>query len=171
MARYDQLALYDSVLSSNLPREEKSQLRRWFERMSSDLPDVVRPSPRQIHGTLSAFRQGTESLAAGMLLGVANAELPDGLDLYGIPVDAALGAAGLAGSALAAGSDMAPDARNIGSIGLGVFGMRMTTKWLVERKLATGKPVPRHLDYSAKMHGDATPSISDDPIVQAADSL
>lgn len=170
MARYDELTLYDSVLSSNLPSQQKSQLRRWFERMS-DLPVAVRPSPKQIHGTLSAFRQGTESLAAGMLLGVANVELPGGLDLYGVPLDAALGFAGLAGSALAAGSDMAPDARNIGAVGVGVFGMRMTTKWLVEKKLATGRPLPKHLSFTAKMHGDSEPSLSDDPIVKAADSL
>jgi hypothetical protein len=170
MAR-EELALYDSILASNIPRQDKSQLRRWFERMTGELPVAVRPTPRQIHGTLSAFRQGTESLATGVLLGVANAELPGGLDFYGVPLDAALGGAGLLGSALAAGSDMAPDARNIGSVGLGVFGMRMTTKLLVEKKLAAGRPMPRHLAYGSKIHGDSEPIAADDPIVKAADDL
>jgi hypothetical protein len=166
-----ELTLYDSILSSNLPYQEKSQLRRWFEKATSDLPVSVRPSSQQIHGTLSAFRQGTESLATGILLGVANVELPNGLDYHGVPLDALLGTAGLIGSALAAGSDMAPDARNIGSVGLGVFGMRMTTKLLAEKRLSSGKSLPRHLNYNAKIYGDSEPSLADDPIVKAAENL
>src|SRR3954463_16365018 len=109
MARAE-LALYDSVLSSNLPATEKTQLRKWFERMTGESLSTIRPSAAQLHGGLSAFRQGTESLATGIALGALNAS-EIGMDPKGIPVDGLLGFAGLIGSAIGAKSDMAPDAR------------------------------------------------------------
>ena len=169
MARAE-LALYDSVLSSNMPASEKSQLRRWFERVTGDSLATVRPSAAQLHGGLSSFRQGTESMAAGIALGALNAS-DVGLDPKGVPVDAVLGFSGLVGSALAAHSDMAPDARNLGAVGAGIFSFRMTTKLLVEKRLAAGKALPKHLSYTASVHGEGTASVSDDPIVRAASAL
>lgn len=170
MAQPAALALYDSVLSSNMPASEKSQMRRWFERMTGESLSTIRPSAAQLHGGLSSFRQGTESLATGILLGALNAS-EVGMDPKGVPVDGLLGFAGLLGSALAAKSDMSPDARNIGGVSIGVFGFRMTTKLLVEKRLASGRPVPKHLSYTARVHGEGTGVVSDDPIVKAADAL
>lgn len=164
------LALYDSVASSNLPQREKSEIRRWMERMTGEALTSVRPSAAQLHGGLSAFRQGTESAATGIALGALNAS-EIGLDPGGVPVDAVLGVAGLVGSALAAKSDMAPDARNIGAVSLGVFGFRMTTKLMAEKRLASGKALPKHLTYTASVHGEGAQSVSDDPIVRAANAL
>jgi hypothetical protein len=169
MARAE-LALYDSVLSSNLPATEKTQLRRWFERMTGESLTTIRPSAAQLHGGLSAFRQGTESLATGIALGALNAS-DIGMDPKGIPVDGLLGFAGLIGSAIGAKSDMAPDARNIGGVSVGIFGFRMSTKFLVEKRLASGRPLPKHLTYTASMHGESGGVASDDPIVKAADAL
>lgn len=169
MARAD-LALYDSVLSSNMPAAEKSQMRKWFERMTGESLSTIRPSAAQLHGGLSSFRQGTESLATGIALGALNAS-DVGLDPKGVPVDLTLGLAGLIGSALAAKSDMSPDARNIGGTSMGIYGFRMTTKLMAEKRLATGKALPKHLSYTASVHGEGAASVTDDPIVRAADEL
>lgn len=171
MARSD-LALYDNVLSSNLSGEAKSQLRRWYEAATS-LPEVIRPSMAQVHGTVSAFRQGAESLLTGIALGAAEVELPGGLDPLGVPVDALGAGLFLGGSAIAAKSEMAPTARNIGSACMTVFGMRMTKKFMVEKRLAKGEALPKHLQYSSTVSGDAPArvDVSNDPIVRAAEGL
>lgn len=169
MARAE-LALYDSVLSSNMPAAEKTQLRKWFDRMTGESLSTIRPSAAQLHGGLSSFRQGTESLATGIALGYLNAS-DIGLDPKGVPVDGVLGFAGLVGSALAAHSDMSPDARNIGGVATGIFGFRMTTKLLAEKRLASGRALPKHLAYTASIHGENGGVTSDDPIVKAADAL
>lgn len=163
------IALYDSVLSSNMSGSEKSQIRRWIERMTGDAMSTVRPSAAQLHGGLSSFRQGTESLATGLLLGALNST-DIGLDPKGIPVDGLLGVAGLLGSAIGAKSDMAPDARTIGGVSLGIFGFRMTTKLMTEKRLAAGRALPKHLTFGAGVHGENA-SPSDDPIVRAAEAL
>lgn len=173
MARND-LALYDSVLSSNLRNEEKSALRRWYEKaVDLDLPKNLRPTTKQIHGGLSAFRQGAESFVAGMALGYLNVESPGGLEPAGVPVDALAGGLLMVGAAIGAESDMAPTARNVGAVCTGVFGMRATTKFLVEKRLTTGKAVPKHLQFSSTVSGDAPvrADISKDPIVLAAEGL
>lgn len=164
------LALYDSILGSNMPATDKSQVRRWFERMTGDALSTVKPSSAQLHGGLSSFRQGTESLATGIALGALNAS-DIGLDPKGVPIDGLLGFAGLIGSALGAHSDMAPDARTIGGVSAGIFGFRMTTKFLAEKRLALGHQLPKHLAYAAAVHGESVESPSDDPIVRAADAL
>ena len=171
MARSD-LALYDSVLSSNLAREDKSALRKWYESAIA-LPESIRPSTQQLHGTLSAFRQGSESLLTGVALGIVNVESPGGLDPMGVPVDALIASLGLIGSGIAAKSDMAPTARNIGSVASGIFGMRMTTKFLIEKRVKAGRSVPKHLQLSSTVSGDAPErvDVSRDPIGRAADNL
>lgn len=173
MARND-LALYDSVLSSNLPREEKSALRRWYEKaVDLDLPRNLRPSTKQVHGGLSAFRQGSESAIAGVLLGIINVESPGGLDPMGVPIDALAGGVFLMGSAIGAESDMAPTARNLGAVCTGVYAMRATTKLRVEARLKSGKAVPKHLQFAATVSGEgpSRADVSQDPIVRASEGL
>lgn len=172
MARSD-LSLYESVQSSNLPWEAKSALRRWFD-TAVNLPEAVRPSKKQVHGALSSFRQGAESLAAGAVLGLVNVESPGGLEPMGIPLDGIAAGVLLAGAAIGAESDMAPTARNIGSVTAGVFGMRMVTKFCLERRLAKGQDVPAHLK-EARIHGETEVSkrvdVNSDPIVRASSAL
>lgn len=171
MARSD-ITLYDAVLGSNLQPEQKGALRKWFETAIS-VPETLRPSTAQVHGTLSAFRQGAESLLTGIGLGYLNVECPGGLDPAGVPIDGLAGFLFLAGSGIAAKSDMAPTARNIGSVASGVFGMRMATKFLVEKRLAKGKAIPRHLQLGTTISGDAPGrvDVSKDPIVLASEKL
>lgn len=171
MARSD-LALYDSVLSSNLPREDKSALRRWYE-SAVTLPESLRPSKDQMHGGLSAFRQGSESLLTGAVLGILNVESPGGLEPLGIPLDGLAGLMFLGGGALAGKSDVAPTAKNIGAVASAVFAKRMVEKFCIERRLAKGKALPAHLQTGSTVSGDvpARRDVTSDPIVQAAADL
>jgi hypothetical protein len=173
MARGD-LTLYDSILSSNLRNEEKSVLRRMYDK-ALQMPEALQPSRKQIHGSLTAFRQGAESLIAGMALGAINVESPGGLEPGGVHVDGVAGLLFLAGSGIGAESDMASTARNIGSVCTGVFGCRVTTKLLVEKRLAKGQAIPKHLSFSSSHSGEVPVSshnnVSQDPIVLAAEGL
>lgn len=172
MARQD-LALYESVQSSNLPYETKSALRRWFD-AAVTMPEVVRPTKKQIHGTLSSFRVGAEAFMTGFALGVINVESPGGLEPAGVPLDAVASGLFLAGAAIGAESDMAPTARNIGAVTSASFGKRMAEKFCVERRLSKGEAIPKHLQYSAARMSGETPQridVSKDPIVQAAEAF
>jgi len=164
-----EIALYDSLLHSNIPKEEKSQLRKWFEGSLGSAITSVRPRG-QVKSTLSTFRQYSESLLTGAILGAINVESKNGLDVGGVPIDgAAATILGLA-SAFAGDSELAPDARNIGSTCAGVYSFRSTTELLAEKRLAKGKSLPVHLTYSAtKVAGDV--NVGADPIVQAAQAL
>lgn len=172
MARSD-LALYDSVLSSNMAGEHKSALRKWFE-AATNLPEPIRPSMAQVHSVMSALRQGGESALIGIAFGAAEVELPGGLDPMGVPIDAVAAGLLLGGSIVGAKSDMAPTARNAGSVSLGIFSARMTKKLLIEKRLAKGQSLPKHLQYgSSAFNGDAPArvDVSNDPIVRAAEGL
>lgn len=161
------IQLYDAVLSSNLPREEKSALRRWFEKSVGESLTTLKPRG-QVKSTLSAFRQSSETLLTGAILGAINVESKTGLDVMGVPVDGAAGLLLTAGSALAGTSELSADARNIGSTCLGIYAFRQTTDLLAEKRLARGKALPAHLlRTGTKVSGESTVA-GEDPIIQAA---
>lgn len=163
------IVLYDSLNKSNIPTEEKSQLRRWFESSVGQALTVNRPRG-QVRAGLSAFRQGSESLLTGAILGAINVESKTGLNVMGVPVDGAAGVILTAASALAGDSELAPDARNIGTSCLGIYAFRQTTELLAEKRLAKGKALPPHLaSGGAKVAGDS--NVGADPIVQAGKVL
>lgn len=167
-----EIMLYDSVLSSNIPVQEKSQLRKLFEKAtgSSIVPSFSKAG-KHVHGGLSAFRQGSESLLAGAALGGIHAEFKGGLDAPGFPVDGALGVLLTVGSAIGAESEVAPDARNVGSTCLGIWSFRATTNLLTEKKLAKGKAVPAHLTPGTKIAGDDGSMAGEDPILRVAKTM
>jgi len=171
--RPGEIMLYDSVLSSNLPTQEKSALRKLFEKAtgSAIVPSFSRAS-KHVHGGLSAFRQGSEGLLSGAALGFIHAEVKGGLDAPGFPVDGALGALLTIGSAIGAESEVAPDARNVGSTCLGVWSFRATMNLLTEKKLAKGKAIPSHLTPGAKIAGESPSDIgAEDPILRVAKTM
>lgn len=164
-----EMVLYDSLLHSNIPKEEKSQLRKWFEGSVGQALTSVRPRG-QVRAGLSAFRQSSESLMTGAILGAINVEAKNGLDVGGVPVDAAAGVILTVASALAGEAELSPDARNIGTSCLTVFAFRQTTDLLAEKRRSKGKALPAHLSQAGgKVAGDV--NVSGDPIVQAAKNL
>lgn len=164
-----ELALYDSVLSSNLPAREKSHLRRWFENTTG-----LNLSPAkmggQVKGGLTTFRQYSEAGLAGGLLGLIHAEAKGGLDAHGVPLDGMAAAILGIGSVWAGDHELSPDARNIGSHCFAVFSFRKTEELLVQKKLSKGQAVPSHLIPGTKIHGESEVG-AEDPIVAVSRNL
>lgn len=163
------LVIYDALTGNAIPtREEKSAMRRWFERsVLSNVP--LRPGD-QIKGGLSAFRKTTEALGTGAALAVIHVESEGGLDKFGVPLDGLAGAALTVGSVVFPNSEVSPDARDIGADAITVWSFRKTCDLLVEKRIASGKAVPRHLSPANKIHGEDN-AASEDPIINAARAL
>src|SRR6185369_986578 len=131
-----------------------SSIRRWFDRATGGGSMVKHAK----HG-LSVIREYGEGAATGALLGFAKAELKEGLDPGGMPIDLGLAALGLAAPFIPGLQDLTADARTVGAVGLGVYTMRKTEKLLLAQK--------------GQMHGDfgAEAAAGEDPIVTAARNL
>ena len=168
-ARASDLVLYDNVLSSNLPSTAKSEMRRWFERTTGHslaLPAMGKLGHHLKRG-VSAMRQSGEAGITGGLLGLIHSEAKTGLDVHGVPVDALLWALATVGSVAAADHELGTDAANIGANCLAVFSFRMTTNFIVRRKVAKGQAVPVHLIPGSAVHGESSVH-GEDPILKVA---
>jgi hypothetical protein len=156
------------VASSNLPHREKSAIRQWYERVSGTVAHPIhsiRGMTRHVPHTVSALRQGGESLIVGGALGALHVELPTGLDVKKIPVDAVAGAVLLAAGSAA--SEVAQDMRTAGSTALGVYAFRKTHDFLEEKKRQRGGAAGSAVK-KAGMHGEFG---NEDPIIAAARAL
>lgn len=170
------MVVYDSVMSSNLTRPEKSMLRRWFEQMTgSEMPT---PGARRrasageyAVGSLQAVRQYGEAVLTGGALAAMHVHGKNGLDLQflgvKVPIDFALATICGLGAVASAGHECSRDALNVGSDAAAVFTFRTMTDLLAERKLATGAALPRHLTPGSRIAGED----DDDPIARAARAL
>jgi hypothetical protein len=107
----------------------KSSIRRWFEHATGS----VGMAKHAKHG-LSLVREYGEMAAAGALLGAAKAELKEGLDPGGVPIDLGLAALGVVAPWVPGLQDLTQDARTVGGFGLGVYTMRRTEHYLLMKK-------------------------------------
>ncbi len=131
----------------------KSSIRRWFEHATGS----VGMAKHAKHG-LSLIREYGEGAATGAILGFAKAELKEGLDPGGMPLDLSLAALGVAAPFIPGLQDLTADARTVGAVGLGVYTMRKTEKLLLAKK--------------GVMAGDfGNESTTGDPIIDAARKL
>lgn len=144
----------------------KSAIRKMYE---SIMPGSAHMQRARMHLTAGgeAIRGGGEGVITGAALGAAHAMLPTGLDMsipgtsMKGPVDAALAAAALAGSAVLAGEDFSTDLRNVGISSAAVFGFRKTNEFVAAKRLAAHKPAFTQMTA----HGE------EDPIIRAARAL
>lgn len=123
------LIVFDSLLHrSNLPKPEKSYLRRWVDQMTGGALESVaahydtRPRETLLEATLSTLRQTSEGMSVGGLLGALNAH--DAIEPFGVPVDGAGGALLTAVGVLGHNHELSKDARNAGTAGLIVYSYR-----------------------------------------------
>lgn len=167
-ARASDLVLYDNVLSSNLPQQAKSEMRRWFEKATGAniIPRIGKFTSHLKRG-VSMVRQSGEAGLTGALLGTIHANAKTGLDVHGIPLDAVGWALGTIGSVAAADHELGTDSANIGANCLAVFSFRMTTNFLVKRAVSKGKAVPPHLIPGSTIAGESSVH-GEDPILKAA---
>jgi hypothetical protein len=166
--------VFDSILSSNLPRHEKSTIMQWFDKhtdgRASRYSNLVRGGQRHISAGLSAVRQSGESLIAGSLLGALHAELKTGLDVGKVPLDLVLAATAMPAGVALAHHDGAEDLRNVAASGFTVFGFRKTYGLLAEHRLAAGATPARIAGESDMGHDDEF-APGEDPIIAAAKLL
>lgn len=141
-------------------------LKRWFDNARGGGNAIARA---KLHAAAAGngLRQVGESVIVGGLLGAASVQLPTGLDVKKIPIDAVLGALGLVGGAALAHEEFGKDLANAGAAGATVFSYRKTQAFLAAKARAAGKTpgFEAHGDDEHFVHGDFG---AEDPIVAAA---
>lgn len=163
------LLVFDSIAHSNMSTAKKSMARKLYEKALG-----VAPQKAIAHAsaTLSAMRQGGESLITGGALGALHAHLPEGLDYKKVPIDGAVAAVGLLGSIVAVHDESHRDARNVGSAAAAVFAFRKAHDFVVEKKIASGtataKPAGGSTSKVAGEYDGDDGDFGSDPIVACA---
>lgn len=143
MRVYNDQLVFEQFMRSNIPRQEKSVIRNWFDKVtdgkfSSTLSKLgIGESPEHQITIGSVVLAGVEAGAAGAILGTLHAELKNGLDTGPVPIDATAGVMALAGAA-ATNSDLL---KNIGVSCAAVFGFRSFDSMLRVKKELTGKGI------------------------------
>jgi hypothetical protein len=147
----------------------KSQVRRWFDKLLQGTSTSTGHSKAMAvaHVAARGVRQVGEGAITGAALGAAKALLKDGLDPkvgnVTVPLDLAVGVAGVGTAMLMAGEEGSHDALNIGTAGATIFAFRQTEKLVAAKH--------------AQMHGDSFAGSNDgdmgaeDPIVRLARQL
>lgn len=140
---------------SNLPHEQKSAFRRWYESITgAAVVNGMGQVNRHVAVGAHALRAEGEALVTGALLGLADSHF-GGLDVKGYPIDGIASLIALAGQfAMANHADgLATDLRNVGTVCTGVFAYRKSKEYVSGQK------------GSSTVHGDY------DPIVACANNL
>jgi hypothetical protein len=155
------------IESSNLPAAQKSNLRRWVERVQGN--GIMARAEKHLGAGAHAVRQGGESVIVGAALGAIEGQhgtldisLSKTKPQMVLPADAAVGAVGLIAGVLFAHEEYGTDLRNAGAAGAAIFSYRKTREFVAARKTKT----------TATAHGDDVGfGAEEDPILAAARAL
>lgn len=165
------IVVYDSVMKSNIPSQEKSAIGKWFERVTNIVPsrdDEKRSGLSKDHvvSAVQAFRQSLESNAVSFGLGALHAEV--GLDVAKVPVDAVAGTLLTIGSVAMAKSEISRDLLNMGVAAQNCFTFRKGHAWAAARKERQGDAPATKMGQVVNIAGEDD---SEDPIVQVAKTI
>jgi len=134
----------DSIETSNMAPAQKSAIRRWYDNMKGGGGALQRAKLHAVsagHG----LRSGGEALAVGAGLAALHSSMKTGLDVpaggHMIPIDAIVGALGIAGSIAAPAEPASVDLRNAGSTAMGIFAFRKVLDLMATAKLKKGTPI------------------------------
>lgn len=177
------LAVLESVQSSNIPSAQKSRLMKWYERATGHVMSRVVEPRKHIEAGGHAIRKGGEGVIVGALAGLVHAEI--GLDQHikgkAAPLDAGAGIALLAASAWMGNTDVHHDLSNAGGNLVAIYGFRKTHDWAAAKKESKGEiPGSKKAPPAGAPGAPGTPpvhgeggggSFFDDPIVRAARGL
>ena len=113
----------------------KSTLRKWFDKLTgiTHVTDGVKSHAKEAALTVRQFGEG---IVTGAVLGAVHAELREGLDPHGIPIDGTVAILGAVGAFALAREEYAHDLRNIGTAGATIFAFRKTDALLTHKKAA-----------------------------------
>lgn len=120
-------------------------------------------------GFISTLRQYSEGVIVGGIAGTLEAELKNGLDVGGVPLDGATAAAAALGTVLMRGSEASTDVRNIGSHTACIYSFRMMNK-LRKQIIRSKGGVPGGTSISGEDDA-AEDEGEDDPIIRAAKAI
>lgn len=170
------LAVLESVQSSNIPARDKSKLMRWYERATGHVMSRVVEPRKHIEAGGHSLRKGGEGVLVGAVAGLTHAEI--GLDKTikgrSVPLDAAAGVAALAAGAWMGNTDVHHDLSNAGGQLVAIYAFRKTHDWAAAKKEAKGEIPASKLapgPATPPAHGEGGGSFFDDPIVRAARGL
>lgn len=147
---------------------------QWLSKVSSsDKPALYGLGKAHVIETGESIRQAGEGVITGALLGAAQAELTNGLDFHKVPLDLAVGAAGIVGALILANDgSVAKDLRNAGTAGLTIYAFRMTQQLLASSKTKKGVVKARVAgEFDIGADYDVGADVGADPIIEAAKAL
>jgi len=126
----DDLAVYSPSHFAN-----RSTLRKWYDKLTG--LDRATGSVK-VHAREAALtaRQLGEGVITGAVLGAIHAELREGLDPHGVPIDGTIAVLGAVGAFAMANEEYAHDLRNIATSAASVFAFRKTDALLSAKKAA-----------------------------------
>lgn len=183
MAVYNDQMVFNHILRSNIPKEEKSTIRRWFDSLTGGKATEVIERyglDKPAETTVTAGEvviAGSEALGVGGALGAMHALMKDGLDQKipftntRVPVDGALGGMGYLGAVF---SPVAKEhLKNIGTSATAVYGFRKFHDMLAAKRSISkieGEETPTTSD-KLEDEEPAPGDIGEDPIVTLSKSL
>jgi hypothetical protein len=129
--------------------EKPSVFRRWIDKMTGTERGLSR-AHASVSETALAIRQVGEGVVVGAALGAAQAKLAGGLDIKGIPLDAAVGGLAIVGGIALADEPIAHDLRNVGTGCATIFAFRKTADFLAVKKVAATITGERRADIGAE---------------------
>jgi hypothetical protein len=129
--------------------EKPSVFRRIIDSMTGSERGLSR-AHASVSETALAIRQVGEGVVVGAALGAAHAKLEGGLDVKGIPLDAALGGVSVIAGIALADEPIAHDLRNVGTGCATVFAFRKTGDLLAAKKVAATVTGERRADIGAE---------------------
>lgn len=171
MGSLSDIVVYDSVMKSNIPNGEKSLIGKWFEKMTSIVPNSDDSDRRggglskeHVITAVQALRSSVEGNAVSFGLGVLDAKV--GLDVGKIPLDAAGGVGLTALSIMFAKHEISRDLLNMGNAAGNCFSFRKGHAWAAASQIRQG------VEPASKMgQVNIAGEENDDPIVQVAKTI
>jgi hypothetical protein len=165
---WSDMIVYDSIRKSNMPLEQKSVVRQWFDNMSNIVTSDDRPKrgigKEHVISAVQAIRQSAESNLVAGGLGVFHAEV--GLDVGKVPVDFTGGMLATGASIAFARHEISRDLLNMGNAATNCFSFRKGYAWAAARKARHGG-MPAGKMGEVNIAGEE----NDDPIVRVARNL
>jgi hypothetical protein len=182
MKVYSDDMVFNHIMRSNIPKSEKSTLRRWFDSVTGGKASEV----IERYGLDQAVEKkvtvgevvvaGTEAMGIGGILGALHAVRENGLDVKvpftnrSVPIDGSL--SGLAYIAAVAVPVIGEHAKNVGTSAAAVYGFRKFHDMLAARRISKMGGEDTVATSTAPDAEEPAPAdIGEDPIVTLASKL
>jgi hypothetical protein len=182
MKVYSDDMVFDHIMRSNIPKSEKSTLRRWFDSVTGGKTSEVIERyglDRAVEKKVTVGEvvvAGTEAMGIGGILGALHAVRENGLDVKvpftnrSVPIDGSL--SGLAYIAAVAVPVIGEHAKNVGTSAAAVYAFRKFHDMLAARRISKmGGEETVTTSSTPDAEEPAPADIGEDPIITLANKL